>query len=98
MKRSRGRERGKVSEAVSRDREPFHHSLCCETVPLLGLSDANCWEESILPSAVFGCHSDRFKATLKRKFCISVTSFLLVKCSEHFLLIIEVKPSGENRH
>lgn len=51
--RNRQGRRGKVNEAVSLVREPFHHSLCCETVPLLWLSDANCSEESNLLSAVY---------------------------------------------
>lgn len=51
--KQKGRERGNASESASFVWEPFHHSLCCETVPLLGLSDANCSKESILLSAVY---------------------------------------------
>ena len=51
--RNRHGGRGKVNEAASVFREPFHHSLCCETIPLHRLSKANCSEESILLSAVY---------------------------------------------
>lgn len=42
-----------MSEALSLVWEPFHHSLCRETVPLLGLGDASRSKESVLLSAVY---------------------------------------------
>ena len=83
-------EEGKRTSQRAWFREPFHQSLCCETVPLLGLSDANCSEESVLLSAVYDCHSEKIWGSLKWAVLHNANLiFVLEKTSQ---LYIEVKP------
>lgn len=91
--REKQRGRGRVNEAVSLVQEPFHHSLCCETVPLLGLSDANCSGESILLSSVYWLPLwEDLRHTQNGQFCIMLTSFLLEKFSKLLGSILKSNP------
>lgn len=85
-------EEGKVNEAARLVREPFHHSLCCETVPLFGSAmptarrKASCWVLSI------GCHSEKIWGNIKWAILHNANSFPQEKLLGS---VSEVKPSWE---
>lgn len=84
--------REKEWEAVS-SIQPFHHLLSCETVPLLGFSDANCSEESVLLSAVFWLPLwEDLRQNRVGNFCTILTLFLPEKSSKLLFLVLKSKP------